>query len=355
MNSYLKSLARILGRTMLLIKATTYRSEPYKWASGMLMHIYNDNRMMLGVYSHRWRIAAGFAELIKGHKVSPTYILGTSTAGIAPATSVAQYMKKKMLINEGGKFYLYEEGLLKSETFKYQWFKEFSTIKPGDRSRYAIVTTSPLAIPYGVQYANEFKVGFAYVRKNAKDHGKELQVEGNLKRGTKVVLMFTGTSEDDVTTAHNTTVKTLEDMGCIVLSVYGIDLLNGSRHKEATLEDLRNKKTAVIEDLFSTGGSAAYEVFQLRQAGAICNYCFSIFSYDFDVLKKQFSGESEIGTKRVWLSMSCITDTLLPFSILCEEMEKLGFFSEEIRISMKEEIENFDLNYQKFLQTNGAS
>ena len=349
MNRYFKNLARVIARTMLFIKATTYMEEPYKWASGMMMHIYNDNRMMLGLFSHRWRIAQGFVAKIRGLNIFVEYILGTSMSGIAPATSVAQIMKKQLLINDGGKFYLYKENLLDKKTFHFAWFKVLMKKTAKEKLDYAIVTTSPLAIPYGVQYANKLKVGFAYIR-NPKDHGKKQEIEGNLKPGMKVILMFTGVSAEEVMNAHQTTKKVLEDKGCIVYMVYGIDL-HKKYHREVSPAELEKKSTVVIEDLFSTGGSSAYEVYQLRQAGAVCEYCFSIFSYGFNVLKKQFSGESEIGNKGVRLLTPCNIDTLLPFPILAEEMEQLDFFTPQIRNSMKDEINKFDENYRIFIET----
>lgn len=351
MNS-LTILARKLARTMLFIGATTYREKPYQWACKMLMHIYNDNRMMLGLYSHRLRIASGFIKKIKEcmNIKKLDYVLGTSVSGIGPATTVAQLTRKKLLINHEGKFYLYMENLIHKKVTRYRWFTMLERMRPKDKTDFAIVTTSPFAIPYGIQYANKLGVGFAYVRK-AKDHGKQQEIEGNLKPGTKVILMFTGTSVESISNAQQITKNILENAGCFVLAVYGIDVHDGTSHLEIQPSDLKNKNTVVIEDLFSTGGSSAYEVYQLRQAGAICNYCFSIFSYGFDVLKKQFSGESEIGSKGVRLLTPCNIDTLLPFPILAEEMERLNFFTPQIRNSMKDEINNFDENYRKFIET----
>jgi hypothetical protein len=162
--------------------------------------------------------------------------------------------------------------------------------------------------------------------------------------------MFTGKDEESVLNAHNTTKKILQDKGCTVLAIYGIDLHGKNYHRELDLHELKDANTVVIEDLFSTGGSSAYEVHQLRKAGAVCNWCISIFSYEFNVLKDQFSGESPIGDKGVYLSTPCGIDTLLPFSTLYSEMKRLDFFTEKIRVEMKAEIENFDVNYQKFLK-----
>jgi len=67
---------------------------PFTWASGFRMPIYNDNRMFLGSARHRRLIAEGFNELMSSTKESNrniyfSIIAGTSTAGISPATTLA--------------------------------------------------------------------------------------------------------------------------------------------------------------------------------------------------------------------------------------------------------------------------
>jgi orotate phosphoribosyltransferase len=330
---------------MLFLKATSYRkppAEPYTWASGMKMRIYNDNRMMLGCYKHRIRISFGFRALInlliKPSKKNSDdlYILGTSMAGIAPAASVAQLMNKKMLINHNDQFYLFESNLVNKKTLGQMRSENAD----------AIVSTIPFAIPYGVQYANKLKIGFAYIRK-PKDHGKKQQIEGNLKPGSKVILMACVISEKDINDAMEFKLQ-LEEMGYKVITRYFIEKMMVS-HTIIKSEELKGVQVVVIEDLFSTGGSAAYEVYQLRKAGAVCNHCFSIFSYEFDVLKKQFSGERKIGATEARLLEPCKIVSLLPFSTLKMETEKMNFYSSEVREAMFKEIDEFDINYKKFL------
>ena len=330
---FLVWLAIKIARTMLLIKATTYRKEAYKWASGMLMHIYNDNRMMLGNYWHRIRIAKGFIEKFKQYNVAPDYILGTSMSGIAPATSVAQMMDKKLLINQNGNFYLYETDLMEKYHLKM--------IANGKVD--AIVSIDAMMIPHGVQYANKLKVGFAYMRPSSKNHGKEQQIEGNLKSESRIAIVCNKSSSEEKEFKY-----LLKKAGYIVAFV--INPNTKFITKITDLKALYNKKIPVIEDLFSTGGSSAEEVYKLRNAGAICNYCFSIFSYGFKVLKKQFLGEAEIGKTGLKLKTPCLTDSLLSFPVLFEQIEKLNLWTEKTRISIKGEIYNFDGNYRGFLQ-----
>jgi orotate phosphoribosyltransferase len=63
--------------------------DPFTWASGFRMPIYNDNRMFLGSYDYRMMIADGFMELLRDSRIHWYGIAGTSTSGIPPATTLA--------------------------------------------------------------------------------------------------------------------------------------------------------------------------------------------------------------------------------------------------------------------------
>jgi orotate phosphoribosyltransferase len=62
--------------------------DPFLWASGYRMPIYNDNRMFLGGYQHRRMIAVSFDNILDEENIEYDKIAGTSTAGISPATSL---------------------------------------------------------------------------------------------------------------------------------------------------------------------------------------------------------------------------------------------------------------------------
>ncbi|MFA7707504.1 MAG: orotate phosphoribosyltransferase [Candidatus Pacearchaeota archaeon] len=69
-------------------------NKPFTWASGFQMPIYNDNRMFLGNAKHRRLIADGFNHLMdsaysENRNIYFSIIAGTSTAGISPATTLA--------------------------------------------------------------------------------------------------------------------------------------------------------------------------------------------------------------------------------------------------------------------------
>jgi orotate phosphoribosyltransferase len=66
---------------------------PFLWASGYYMPIYNDNRMLLSVPSYRRLVAEGFADLIRSYGLEVDVIAGTATAGIPHATTLADLLE----------------------------------------------------------------------------------------------------------------------------------------------------------------------------------------------------------------------------------------------------------------------
>ena len=71
--------------------------EPFKWASGFFMPIYNDNRMLLGSAKDRALVAEGFRDILKQKRIRADMIGGTSTAGIAPGTTLADLLQKPFI------------------------------------------------------------------------------------------------------------------------------------------------------------------------------------------------------------------------------------------------------------------
>lgn len=70
-------------------------NDPFKWASGYKMPIYNDNRMFLFFPEYRKLIREGFINLVKD--IPYEVIAGTSTSGIPPATTLADSLGKPMI------------------------------------------------------------------------------------------------------------------------------------------------------------------------------------------------------------------------------------------------------------------
>lgn len=69
---------------------------PFTWASGYRMPIYNDNRMLMFHPEVRKLIVTNFTSLIDKHGIEFDVIAGTATAGIPHATSLADYLGKPL-------------------------------------------------------------------------------------------------------------------------------------------------------------------------------------------------------------------------------------------------------------------
>jgi len=70
---------------------------PFAWASGYQMPVYNDNRRLLGNADHRMLVAQGFQTLIRELKLAVDVVAGTATAGIPPATTLADLIKTPLI------------------------------------------------------------------------------------------------------------------------------------------------------------------------------------------------------------------------------------------------------------------
>lgn len=64
----------------------------FTWSSGIKSPIYCDNRMILGKPNFRNYVITQFVEIIKNNYPDVEIIIGTSTAGIAPAALIAQQL-----------------------------------------------------------------------------------------------------------------------------------------------------------------------------------------------------------------------------------------------------------------------
>ena len=85
--------APLLVKTALEMEAIKLSiDEPFTWASGYKMPIYNDNRKFLQSYNSRYQIVRAFYELLNAIGFYPKHIAGTATAGIPHATSLADFM-----------------------------------------------------------------------------------------------------------------------------------------------------------------------------------------------------------------------------------------------------------------------
>lgn len=89
----MRDVAVRLADRMLRRKSFQFRPDrPVRWVSGHLMPVYTDSRRLLSDPVARALVVDGIAEEMRRYRVRPLGIVGTATAGIAPATSLADYL-----------------------------------------------------------------------------------------------------------------------------------------------------------------------------------------------------------------------------------------------------------------------
>ncbi len=87
----------LLAKEALQLGAIRLRPEdPFTWASGYRMPIYNDNRQLLALPKARALVAEAFSEMLIALGFDPDNIAGTATAGIPHATTLADRMGKPL-------------------------------------------------------------------------------------------------------------------------------------------------------------------------------------------------------------------------------------------------------------------
>jgi orotate phosphoribosyltransferase len=92
------TIAESIARVALEIGAIRINAQqPFTWASGYKMPIYNDNRLLLGNAQNRNLIAKGFQGLLKKYSIDVEVIAGTATAGIPHATTLADLLQVSMV------------------------------------------------------------------------------------------------------------------------------------------------------------------------------------------------------------------------------------------------------------------
>ncbi len=90
--------AQQLAKISLEIGAIKINSKnPFTWASGYRMPLYNDNRMLLGNADHRTLIAEGMKAIIEKEGIHVDTVAGVATAGIPHATSLANLIKLPLI------------------------------------------------------------------------------------------------------------------------------------------------------------------------------------------------------------------------------------------------------------------
>lgn len=131
----------------------------------------------------------------------------------------------------------------------------------------AVAGVATGAIPQGAMVADTLNMPFVYVRSKPKDHGLENLIEGELKPGTKVVVV-----EDLISTGGSSlkAVEAIRNYGCEVVGMvasytYGFDVAEKA-FKDANVElvTLTNYE-AVVSQALATGYIKEEDVELLNQ------------------------------------------------------------------------------------------
>jgi orotate phosphoribosyltransferase len=201
----MKTLDQILAKRLLQIKAVKLQpANPFTWASGWKSPIYCDNRKTLSYPAIR-----NFIKLELARTIIEKYDNVTTIAGVATG-----------------------------------------------------------AIAQGAMVAEELNLPFVYIRATPKDHGLENLIEGDLKPGSKVVVI-----EDLISTGGSSlkAVEAIRNAGCHVVGMVAI---------------------------FTYGFAVAEEKFKEAKVNltTLCNYDIILD----EALKIDYIDESEIKTLQEW-------------------------------------------------------
>jgi orotate phosphoribosyltransferase len=200
----MKTLERLVAEKLLKVKAVKLQpANPFTWASGWKSPIYCDNRKTLSYPSVRSFIKLELARIISENYENAEAIAGVATGAIAQGALVADL----------------------------------------------------LGLP------------FVYIRATPKDHGLENLIEGELKPGSKVVIL-----EDLVSTGGSSlkAVEAVRNFGCDVIGMAAI-FTHGfpvaeEKFREANVKILTlSNYDAVIEEAVRTSYISKSEIYTLHE------------------------------------------------------------------------------------------
>lgn len=89
--------SRLAAESLALGSIQLRPAEPFTWASGYRMPIYNDNRKLLSQHRTRRLVIDGFVELIAKENIKPQTIAGVATAGIPHAALLADKLELPLI------------------------------------------------------------------------------------------------------------------------------------------------------------------------------------------------------------------------------------------------------------------
>lgn len=282
--------------------------KPFQWASGYFMPIYNDNRMLLGCYDDRMLVGRAVYTEAKDLKNNDFEIVaGTSTAGIAPAATMAfRYSETPLVIIENNSLFYFDKDMVD---------KSLTEARDKAKGSDVIASTCPYGIPYGVELANQLELPFVYVRQKQKGHGLKQQIEGILNEDQNVFLVDYHGGES----YHDNAVNAVKEKGGNVTGSVSENI-----ESKIACDSVEGKKILVIEDLISTGGSSVKEVIVYREKGANVVGCVSIFNYELEKALEQFK------------EVNCEVRSALTYGKLLEIAKEKNYIDEKAEKLLKE-------------------
>ena len=179
----MKTLERLVAERLLKIKAVKLQpANPFTWASGWKSPIYNDNRKTLSYPEIR-----SFIKLELARTISEKYENADAIAGVATG-----------------------------------------------------------AIAQGALVADLLGLPFVYIRSTPKDHGLENLIEGELKPGSKVVIV------EDLVSTGGSSLKAVQAVRMVAIFTYGFPVaVEAFKEAKVTLTTLSNYD-AVLEEALRT-------------------------------------------------------------------------------------------------------
>jgi len=238
---------------------------PFIGASS-IMPLYNDNRKLLSKLQTRQLVTDGFIQIIQQQKMQFDAIAGTSLSGIPHAASLAQRYNTPLVLLHNDNAYLAPQ-CTRNELFHKQ-------------SPEALASTAPLAMAEGVRMANDRGIGYLYVRRSKKEHGKGQRIEWDAKK-QNVVLLDYHLGDSYVSSAK----AALREKNIKILAVHSISAKLIPYH-------IKDKRILFVEDLVNTAKSVCQEIQQYKSLGAKITDCLTICDYTLITAKKQFANEA---------------------------------------------------------------
>ncbi|MCK5630714.1 MAG: hypothetical protein KAI26_08890 [Nanoarchaeota archaeon] len=302
-----------LAKTALDISAVKLDpNNPFQWASGYSMPIYNDNRILLGSFENRKLASEALKDIVKSKNIEYDMVAGTPTAGIAPAVGLASLLDCPVVIPENGRAFCFDDKV-----------NNYLLERIGDLGEDydMIASISPYGIVPGVMLANKMKLPFIYVRPKKKEHGMGKQIEGVSPEGKRVFLVGYHVDNNYVLSAARAILK--ENGG--LHDVVGINENISDIIKPVSL---KNKSIIAVEDVVSTGGSCVKEINHYRKLGADVKHCLALYGYG---MKKAFDLFEENGVA---------LDSAYSYDAVVKEAEDTGYISNPDVDLLKEWIED---------------